>query len=212
MSDYTLKYTGEEIDDAIGKAKSGKMPNPSALTINGTSYDGSNAVELNVGNYSEYVEILPMTTLGDMALNESSYNMWVLLQKFTLTEGETYIVHYNGVEYSCVAVAYSTPSSDGGTFNYVCLGEMGSYADYEVTGEPFRLMWDKDKGFSTFYVYDGATEVTLSIAPGQIDPKYLPGKLLPNVNSSDVHVCVWNGLTWGPVSLSVLKAMLENVT
>lgn len=243
MADYTLKYTGEEIDDAIGKAKSGKMQNPEPLIINGTSYDGSKRIEMQLSGgsssgdvpapsapyqqlvtrddmsihweprlaYDETIYILPTTTLTE---DDAATTDYYFLPHLSLVEGESYVVMYNGVKYDCVAKSCVLElGADEVTFLYI--GEGVGYGA-EATGEPFRISYNVSaSGTPALLTYDGASTITISIAQTgakTIDPKYLPGQLLQKANSSEIQVCIWNGYMWGPMPISVFKAMLENVT
>lgn len=92
----------------------------------------------------------------------------------TLSVGETYIVNWNGVEYTCIG-------QDASNFlaGAVLLGD-GSPLGLVANGEPFTAVCGTDEEGSVFMIQpmDGSTELTLSImGMGEVvhhlDPKYI---------------------------------------
>lgn len=132
------------------------------------------------GNLSPYVNLTDLDTPFDG----------------TIVEGETYIVHFNGVRYECVAWRSTDDEDD------VIVGNGAIYGGDGGNGEPFSLEYDG----SDFYLNVAeAGNYMLSIAHKTevvhtIDPKYLPQPdLVITVNSR-------------PSNTSITKDMLQVVT
>lgn len=105
-----------------------------------------------------------------------------------LKEGSSYVVHWAGKDYSCIAKVV-----DAGDAKAIALGNLTMFG-LDDTGEPFIVT---DTGTQTMF-YDieavmsgqsgavgrviGLSSVTETITP--IDPKYLPGVCLPVVELS----------------------------
>lgn len=127
---------------------------------------------------SSRVEILPETTVP---LSEGAGG-FVVNPKQLLDAGKTYVIGWNGVEYSCVAVAVEEEDANG-----VMLGNIGLMTGTGDTGEPFVLISTTDPTMgetvrSTVFVdiTGSSTEVSVSITgDGEIVHK-LPGKFLPD--------------------------------
>lgn len=99
-----------------------------------------------------------------------------------LIAGETYVVNWNGVEYSCVA--QDAGAISGGEVNGVFLGNCAEFG-LPDTGEPFVVL--VTDGFSAAMPLDGTTELTISIVGGgttihKIDNRCLPDTMLVSVD------------------------------
>ena len=145
------------------------LPNPNALTINGTTYDGSKPVSVNItggggGGSAEVYDtrgVMPEpVTVTVPESPEVSLN---------LVAGQEYTVSYDGVEYSCVACAHE---------DYVTLG----FPTYYDSGnhEPFELYQvdDGNGGYEWVLGCHDRTEGTVewAICEGglkKLDHKYL---------------------------------------
>lgn len=127
-------------------------------------------------------EILPET-----ALVMSDDGMYINAA-FALTAGESYTVHWNGVEYPCVAQGYT----EDGAF-LIALGDAytasGGSVGTAATGEPFALVRLPDEAvdggiYAVVIPLDGSTEATIAIysvgeTVHKLDNKYLALDWLP---------------------------------
>ena len=134
--------------------------------------------------YSELVDILPEETI---TASEEMDGVAVIFTPFSLTSGKTYVVVWNGVEYTCTAL-----DADG-----VCVGNVGALTGGADTGEPFVIANAPAEEAAEYGFYgaafplDGSTEVTLSIKAEvvkTIDTKYLPEALRFGDKKFDVEV------------------------
>lgn len=124
---------------------------------------------LNRTHYREIVDLLPETTVP---LDEAE-GVYMFDSNMTFTEGETYFVKWNGVEYTCVAWSVSEDDGEGGT---VTIGFIGNkmFMEGEDTGEPFVFA---NLGALVAYPFDTLPEITASISAYQyrkIPAEYLP--------------------------------------
>ena len=139
--------------------------------------------------YDEIVEILPET---QMVYYEDA-GVFGVEFAHTFIEGNTYIVNWNGTEYTCVAFAYD---EDGdGVTDAVVVGNLAVFGG-ENNGAPFLLA--TKEGMLAAMALDGSTEVTLSIVLRNLqtlDTKYIPTipeEKLPTIQMFDL---VEKGLT-----------------
>lgn len=121
------------------------------------------------------VEILPETSpVYDE--NEGGFGM---TSPLGLVDGETYIVNWNGKEYTSTAVDVSSMSNEP-SGSILVMGNLGAMVpDFPKTGEPYVIQDIAANNRSLFLSLDGTTELTLSIAHETttiktIDPKFLP--------------------------------------
>lgn len=155
----------------IGSYTPAKTPNPCLLTINGTSYDGSKEVSIDIesgGSASKYAQpdwgaedpivVLPEATYS--IAPDSGEEAAMIATPFSLEAGQTYSVSYNGVEYKCVASVLE----DG-----VVVGNIGFVLGYNASIEPFIIInMSGEEAASTgiyggMYMLDGSTSATVSI-------------------------------------------------
>ena len=134
--------------------------------------------------------ILPETTIE---VPDGSDGELPIETEIDLVEGNTYIVTWNGVEYTCVAQKWEI---DGVTRGII-IGDLGFVNTGElVTGEPF-IIGDLNEemaaeiGVPTVLgVFDGSTSVTVSIkgeVVKKIDNKYLePFEIVNNTEIAEV--------------------------
>lgn len=109
-------------------------------------------------------------------------NMFLISERFTLTEGKEYTVNWNGTDYTCVCERMQLGGATGNS-----VGNIAALTGAGNTGEPFVLgVFDEAfvvqgiKYPAAAVPLDGSTTLTLSIT-GEIEhitpvpPKYLPG-------------------------------------
>ena len=96
-----------------------------------------------------------------------------------LTEGETYVVKYNGVDYVCTCSTMTQGDEYNGMVTFYILGNLGAMTGGDDTGEPFVVMTIPSMGAFGLYALDGSTSVTLSISGEAETIHPMAGKLLP---------------------------------
>lgn len=125
------------------------------------------------------MEVLPETTVEIVDMEG------MIASTVSLTEGETYTVKYNGVDYPCVCFVME---QDGAA--YYVLGNLDAIMGTGDTGEPFIVMSIPDYGVVGVYALDGSESVALSIS-GEVvkkmDGKYLP-EGMPYVETSVMDI------------------------
>lgn len=90
---------------------------------------------------------------------------------FTLKEGVTYKVNWNGETYQCKAV---------GAMGSIFIGNLDAIGSpVEGAGEPFGIGYSQEYGERMVFVNDGSTEVVLSVSEisnvvHKLDKKFLP--------------------------------------
>lgn len=153
------------------------------LSVNGSTPDAAGNVEVQGGGVTSWndltdkpfyeetsvVEVLPETTyVSDPDVNSGEMGG----ASVGLEVGKTYIVNWNGVEYTCVGVLFEA--------NGVVLGNLGGIdsENAENTGEPFVMLDMPDYGAMQIVPLDGLTSVTVSISGWSttiktLDPKYI---------------------------------------
>jgi hypothetical protein len=116
---------------------------------------------LNRTHYKELVELVNETPEYN-----SQEELFVFSSDFAFTIGETYIVNWNGVEYTCVSFDMGGVAAIG---NYLLVD------DVTDTGEPFIML--NEIGELTALPLDGSTEASVVIAGWQvtqIPQEYIP--------------------------------------
>lgn len=186
-----------------------------ALTINGTAYDGSKAVDITIeggsggGSTSKYKQ----PDWGDedpvVVLPEETYAIEevqaYIPQQLTLEADQPYLVNYNGTEYRCTAFALEEEG--------VAIGNTMPL-NGDNTGEPFIIAAAPPDQFEELgiggliVVLDGSTSVTLSITRQgivKIPSEYVENKQPPlvvhlidndtacDVGSDTIHAAVQEG-------------------
>ncbi len=182
-------YTGEEKDFAekLAGETPKKLPNPHALTVNGKSYDGSEAVDIVITGGSDG-GVIESTLLGQtpytlavkdkitlMGSGEHSYTIkgktvadlntaTVTKTNVTITEKEDYIEMSTSDSVNNWFDAYATVSVDGLTVGtkYVLVVMKIDYADYN-TGTPSLYALIKNSKGDTIATlgsgYNGLNEI-----------------------------------------------------
>jgi len=183
MADYVSKYTGEEIDEAVGKAlnggSGGGLPTGGAAhQMLVTDADGNALWEDRTHYaYAGLVDILPE---NEPVYNEDDGVFWVTEPlSVPLKHGMNCTVTYNGVEYKCPAQEIPL---DG--INLVFLGNVGALMEEEGTGEPFVLAVlpadaEMEGVYAQLMPLDGSTAATIKISGvveniHRLDRKWLP--------------------------------------
>lgn len=115
------------------------------------------------------VDILPETTVVP---DHESDGMAFLGTGFSLTDGNTYTVKWNGVDYECVCFVFKNENDA-----MPLLGNYGLMLGMGDTGEPFIIM--VDVGTGVVLALDGSETVTLSISSEGEDIDRMEGKFLP---------------------------------
>ena len=115
------------------------------------------------------VEILPECQL---TYDEDDGCFYINTIPSEIKEGETYAIELNGVEYECTAIR---PDPSDETYVFGNLGMLNP--ELANTGEPFVLVITDMQ--TVVYVFDGTTELTISIYHNaevvhKLDSKYLP--------------------------------------
>lgn len=128
-----------------------------------TEWEAVDYQEKICGSEAGMVEVLPECT--------PTYTDEIfVLDDISLVAGETYVVNWNGVEYTCVAQDLSAIAP-----GMVAIGNLAEFGG-TGNGEPFAIL--RENAWIAL-PFDGATEVTLAIyTEGEtiqtIPPKYLP--------------------------------------
>ena len=124
------------------------------------------------------VDILPeMTGVPDPEKD----NAFFLFDVFDVKVGNTYVVNWNGTEYTCIAAAPPEPETADGAV----LGNMSALMGEAPSAEPFILFFFTAETAATIgaggivSVLDGSETVTVSVKAKSetihpIDPEYLP--------------------------------------
>lgn len=117
----------------------------------------------------EMVEILPEC---QPTYIEDGEGIFVIEEDLALVAGRTYIVNWNGTEYTCVGQDISATAPGA-----VLLGNLGAVDGTIGTGEPFVIV--KENAWVAEPL-DGTTELTLAISQKSEIVHQLPGKFLPD--------------------------------
>lgn len=124
--------------------------------------------------YEETVTLLPSMTIS----RTESESYFSINSSIQFTEGDTYIVTWNGTKYTCTATKYYN--------SFICIGNGDKLAENGGdTGEPFAIA-SLDSGIAVFS-FDNLTIVTVSIDHANIHKiplRYLP-ETLPTVTTED---------------------------
>lgn len=182
-----FEYTQPELIETFGKALYIKPREDTIHDCTVSIYEESEIIHKLDGKYlpngvpySEcgggITELLPPTQLeggeGEFYL-PASYGI-------SLVDGGSYVVNWNGVDYTCTAQLF-----DAGGESATVIGNVGLAMDTgEDTGEPFVIIYQEamaSMGISLFVVpLDGSEQVTLWLSGStpeiihKLDPKFLP--------------------------------------
>lgn len=125
--------------------------------------------------------ILPEITLAGKVVDETKPTRVADLPEFfEIVDGVTYIVTWNGVEYSCVGKSFENSTFLG---DFVTFLRMSDHIDSSFigSGEPFFIapVFNESEfdGNGFVYAFDGSSEITISVRTVRrkhIDPKWLP--------------------------------------
>ena len=122
--------------------------------------------------------IFPETT-AEFSDDFGAFVLWEGIDASMFTEGESYTVNWNGVDYATTAVFMS----DSG-MNAIVLGDMGAAQGTPLSGEPFVIMVldtasQAGMGVAAMIIpIDGSTSIRFSVSSGRtvipISEKFLP--------------------------------------
>ena len=152
------------------------------VNVNGTAYSGISTVELNTTDggtaqfrdvdelagggvtswndltdkpfYSEYGELVEVLPECQPEYDEVE-GMFSVFEGPSINVGETYVIKWNGVDYTCVGVDLSAMQE-----GCVGLGDLSMF-EFDGNGEPFTFICLE--GGMMILPLDGTTELTLSI-------------------------------------------------
>ena len=157
-------------------AKPGQTIIVKAVDENGkpTEWEAADYQEKICGTETGMVEVFTETVLTTY---EEAGDLNAVTPENSVAEmvaGKTYTVNWNGTAYECMAYSYA---ADPVTIAFGRVAELGLIET--DTGEPFIGLYAPTVGACMFIVFDGSTEVTLSIyctaeTIQTIPPKYLP--------------------------------------
>ena len=137
----------------------------------------------NLG-YVEPVEVMPQITVRD-AGNYNSSNP-IPIDTLGLIVGQEYVVKWNGVEYTCIAVL---KEFDDGSCN-VTIGNVDALFDPSLnTAEPFAIGDVSGSPYGHIFPLDGRTSLAVSIYRNvyhKIDNRYLDLDWLPAANKTTI--------------------------
>lgn len=144
--------------DAVRKIKAKYLPDEAATKeyvreqIAGIEVSGGSAAVTET-------EILPEQTLGTFIFNDEygAYHKYLSPAPFTLTEGQEYIVIWDGISYTQTAFAYTYP--DGS----LCVVIGNTILTGTDSGEPFCIVYDATNGVAHFFATDNAESHTIRI-------------------------------------------------
>lgn len=130
--------------------------------------------------------LLPET---EAVLVDASEGIWGIEAVPLLKIGETYLVNYNGTEYTCVAQDASAPADEAGSVGLGELSNLGGFGN----GEPFVFFTRPSLGVSYLLNNSSSTVPTVSIygkgvKVHKLDNRCLDLAWLPTVEKTDVEV------------------------
>ena len=131
-----------------------------------------------------YVEVFETEIVSETTGAVNAEGGLLLQCAYPITAGATYIINWNGIEYSCVAIDY------GGM---IMLGNYGAMLGGDDTGEPFLAMYmEENEGVICAIVsVDGSAEATVSITGEveiihQMEEKFIPKTEVPKIDLIDL--------------------------
>lgn len=178
---YRLSF---EMTDGTKQSVEFAVPQGESVTPDYAAAEGEPGHILNRTHWVEkvgMVEILPDTTIE---YNEDEGHM-AYIPSLVLEVGKTYIVKWNGTEYTCVVQDVSAFMETEGA---VALGDLSDFG-LNGNGEPFILLYLE----GTLMAETDTTEpITISIKTDgkivhKLDPKYLPDNV-PSIFNVDFDI------------------------
>lgn len=135
-----------------------------------------NAKEGEVGyienrtHYEEIGEIIILPETNYTLIEDGGIPTTELPNTFTLIAGNTYIVNWNGVKYTCECI------EDRGI---LAIGDVKALESIIGAGEPFGILYNPSANLGALISNDGSTEVVLSVSEistvvHKLNKKYLP--------------------------------------
>lgn len=166
---FTVNGVSEGMIDAVYTAV---LQSSGAVQPDWSAGEGESGYVKNRTHWTEegIVELLPET-----ALPQGGEGVWGISSDMRLEAGKTYMICYNGTEYTCDALEVNA-DADG----FVMVGNPALFGFGESTGEPFGLA--AVGGSILVVASDEPTEVTVSIkvwdeTAHPLDEKFLPGSV-----------------------------------
>ena len=109
-------------------------------------------------------------------LHDATEGVWRIEAVPSLKIGETYIINYNGTEYTCIA--QDSSSFSGGTGS-VALGNLSNVGGFG-NGEPFIFFTRPSSGVSDILNYRPSTPVTIAIYGKSVKVHKMDARCLPD--------------------------------
>lgn len=159
---------------------SGGSGGGSVNSVNGVKPDASGNVNVLAWEEKKLVEIFPETSPTYSAED----SLFMMAGNLGLVDGKTYIVNWNGTEYTSTASDISA-MIDAPAGSAFAMGNMGAMdPNFPNTGEPYLIQNVPVQGFWIAMPLDGATELTISITQDaniikKLDNKFLDLAWLP---------------------------------
>lgn len=129
--------------------------------------------------------LLPET---EATLHDSTEGVWRIEAVLPLKIGETYIINYNGTEYTCIAQDASAFSGGTGSVALGNLSNVGGFGN----GEPFIFFTRPSSGVSDILNYNSSTPVTIAIYGKSVKVQKMDARCLPD-NATDFYLTSPNG-------------------
>lgn len=117
--------------------------------------------------------LLPET---EATLHDATEGVWRIEAVPPLKIGETYIINYNGTEYTCIAQDVSALNGITGS---VALGNLSAVGGFG-NGEPFIFTTLPSSGVSEFTNYKSSTPVTIAIYGKGVKVQKMDARCLPD--------------------------------
>ena len=180
MKKFLCYDTNDAASGKINVSPNGVLrPNSTVPATNGSAYqqlvtDGDGGVKwedrLAYETDPVLTEIVPEQNVSFRSAGGDGIMIASWPPAFNALEGSTYIVKFDGADYTCTCIRF------GGENGTLALGNLSILGTGDDTGEPF-IMFDNE-GWS-IYSLDSASEHTISIhcwqtALSKIDEKFLP--------------------------------------
>ena len=128
-----------------------------------------------INNRTHYEEIIELFSIENVEFINGEY---INETAFVINVGDTYIVNWDGTEYTCVAYIFEGLPAIGNTSQF---GGTGN-------SEPFAIGYDSAENINFVYSFDDSTTHTFSVVGNlvhTINPKYLPKLVGKNVTGTE---------------------------
>lgn len=185
-TDYFTDDDKQEIaEQAAGMVN---VPSDTAAQADWNAAEGAAGHVKNRTHWVEAGETVEIVPEQSVSVHVPSVDMYAIEQAPALEIGKTYVIGWNGVEYTCIGLDGSDVSNAVVVENKVVLGDLYTFSNGTLgtaaTGEPFMLICGTVSGASLIMVkpFDGEAP-TLSIHEckseiiHKLDPKFLPDNI-----------------------------------